>query len=118
MGIASSLKKVTSKALKAVGGSVVFRKVTAGSYNEETGKIVESFLDTTIKGVIQNVSNSEVNDLIQAQDKTCLISAGDLDFVPTPKDRVLINSIVYKIVQVRTEEQDNIPVAFTLFLRS
>ena len=115
MGIASSLKKVTSKALKAVGGSVVFRKVTAGSYNEETGKIVESFLDTTIKGVIQNVSNSEVNDLIQAQDKTCLISAGDLDFVPTPKDRVLI---VYKIVQVRTEEQDNIPVAFTLFLRS
>ena len=73
MGLASSLKKAASKSLKALGGSVTIRKVTAG---------------------------------------------GDLDYVPTPKDRVVISSVVYQIVQINTEEQNNTPIAFTLFLRS
>ena len=75
-------------------------------------------VDTVINGVLSDVGNSEVNDLIQAQDKVCVISAGDLDYVPTPKDRVVISSVVYQIVQINTEEQNNTPIAFTLFLRS
>jgi len=118
MGLASSLKKAASKSLKALGGSVTIRKVTAGSYNTTTGVISESTADTVVNGVLSDVGNSEVNDLIQAQDKVCVISAGDLDYVPTPKDRVVISSVVYQIVQINTEEQNNTPIAFTLFLRS
>tara|TARA_B100001094_G_scaffold119051_1_gene114765 strand:+ start:311 stop:667 length:357 start_codon:yes stop_codon:yes gene_type:complete len=118
MSLASSLKKAASKSLKALGGSVTIRKVTDGTYNTETGSMGASTSDTIVNGALSNVSNSEVNDLIQAQDKVCVISAGDLDYVPTPKDRVVISSVVYQIVQINTEEQNNIPIAFTLFLRS
>jgi len=118
MGLASSLKNAASNSLKALGGSVTIRKVTTGSYNTTTGTISESTADTIVKGVLSDVGNSEVNDLIQAQDKVCIISAGALDYVPTPKDRVVISSVVYQIVQINTEEQNNIPISFTLFLRS
>jgi len=118
MSLASSLKKAASKSLKALGGSVTIRKVTAGTYNTATGAMGGSTEDTIVNGALSDVSNSEVNDLIQANDKVCIISAGDLDYVPTPKDRVVISSVVYQIVQVNTEEQNNTPIAFTLFLRS
>ena len=93
MGIASSLRKVASKGLSKLGGDVTIRQVTAGSYNTTTGAITETTSDTTIKGSLNNVNRSEVNDLIESQDKILTISAGDLTFVPTTKDRVVISSV-------------------------
>tara|TARA_E500000305_G_C3932572_1_gene193481 strand:+ start:57 stop:413 length:357 start_codon:yes stop_codon:yes gene_type:complete len=118
MGLASSLKKATSKSFKSLGGSVTIKKVTAGTYNTATGTMGESTEDTIVNGVLSDVKNSEVNDLIQSKDKVCIISAGNLDYVPTPKDRVVISSVVYQIVRIKTEEQNNTPITFTLFLRS
>ena len=45
------------------------------------------------------------------------ISAGDITFVPTTKDRVVISNVEFKIIQVVTNEQNNIPVSFDLILR-
>tara|TARA_R100001443_G_scaffold40668_1_gene54092 strand:- start:684 stop:950 length:267 start_codon:yes stop_codon:yes gene_type:complete len=72
MSLASSLKKAASKSLKALGGSVTIRKVTNGTYNTETGLMGASTSDTIVNGALSNVSNSEVNDLIQAKDKVWL----------------------------------------------
>ena len=83
MSLANALKKAASKTLSKLGGDVTIRQVTAGTYNTTTGAITESTSDTTIKGVLDNVSRSEVNDLIESQDKILTISAGDLTFVPT-----------------------------------
>ena len=117
MSLANALKKAASKTLGALGGDVTIRQVTAGSYNTTTGAITESTSDTTIKGVVSNVTRNEVNDLIESQDKRVTISAGDLTFAPTTKDRVVISNVEFKIIQVITEEQFNIPVKFDLILR-
>ena len=117
MSLANALKKAASKTLSKLGGDVTIRQVTAGSYNTTTGAITESTSDTTIKGAIRNVTRNQVNDLIESQDKIVTISAGDLTFVPTTKDRVVISSVEFKIVQVITNEQNNTAISFDLILR-
>ena len=118
MGIASSLKKVATKSFNKLGGNITIRQITNGSYNTTTGVVSESNSDTVVKGIVENVNNAEVNDQIQAQDKKVTISAGDITFTPTPKDKVLISSVVYKIISVFTNEQNNTAITFELFVRS
>ena len=117
MSLAKALKKAASASLKKLGGDVTIRQVTLGSYNTTPGAITESTSDTTIKGVLSNVTRNQVNDLIESQDKQLTISAGDITFVPTTKDRVVISSVEFKIIQVLTNEQNNTAVSFDLILR-
>ena len=117
MSLANALKKAASKTLSKLGGDVTIRQVTAGSYNTTTGAITETTSDTTIKGSLNNVNRSQVNDLIESQDKILTISAGDLTFVPTTKDRVVISSVEFKIISISVNEQNNTPISFELILR-
>ena len=117
MSLANALKKAASKTLNKLGGSVTVRKVTAGSYNTTTGVISETTADTTLKGILEKVTRSQVNDLIEQQDKILTISANDLDYIPTTKDRVVISSVEFKIIAVTTNEQNNTPISFELILR-
>ena len=117
MSLANALKKAASASLKKLGGDVTIRQVTAGAYNTTTGAISESTSDTTIKGVLSNVSRNQVNDLVESHDKLLTISAGDLTFAPTTKDRVVISNVEFKIIQVITNEQNNTAVSFDLILR-
>ena len=117
MSLANALKKAASKTLSKLGGDVTIRQVTAGSYNTTTGAITESTSDTTIKGSLNNVNRSEVNDLIESQDKILTISANDITFVPTTKDRVVISSVEFKIISISVNEQNNTPISFELVLR-
>ena len=117
MSLANALKKAASKTLSKLGGDVTIRQVTAGSYNTTTGAITETTSDTTIKGSLNNVNRSEVNDLIESQDKILTISAGDLTFVPTTKDRVVISSVEFKIISISVNDQNNTPISFELVLR-
>ena len=117
MSLANALKKAASKTLSKLGGDVTIRQVTAGSYNTTSGAITETTSDTTIKGSLNNVNRSEVNDLIESQDKILTISAGDLTFVPTTKDRVVISSVEFKIISISVNEQNNTPISFELVLR-
>ena len=117
MSLASALKKAASAAIKATGGAITYRRVTTGIYNPTTGSMSEVKTDVNIKGVLSKVTKSEVNDLIESQDKRLTISAGDLSFVPTTKDRVVISSVEFKIIQVITNEQNNTAISFDLILR-
>ena len=117
MSLANALKKAASKTLNKLGGDVTIRQVTAGSYNTTTGAITETTSDTTIKGSLSNVTRNQVNDLIESQDKILTISAGDLTFVPTTKDRVVISSVQFKIISIAVNEQNNTPISFELVLR-
>ena len=117
MSLANALKKAATKTLSKLGGNVTIRKVTAGSYNTTTGVIAETTADTTIKGVLENVTRLQVNDLIEQQDKLLTISANDLDYIPTTKDRVVISSVEFKIISVVTNEQNNTPITFEIILR-
>ena len=117
MSIASALKKAASAAIKATGGSVTYRRVTTGIYNPTSGSMSEVKSDVNIKGVVSNVTRSEVTDLVSSQDKRLTISAGDITFTPTTFDRVVISGTEYKVVQINTNEQDNTAISFDIFLR-
>ena len=109
MSLANALKKAASASLKKLGGDVTIRQVTAGTYNTTTGAIAESTSDTTIKGALSGVSRNQVNDMIESQDKLLTISAGDLTFVPTTKDRVVISCLLYTSPSPRDRTRSRMP---------
>jgi len=118
MALVDSLRKAASNAIGKLGGDVTVRYVTAGAYNTTTGASAETTTDVDVAGIVGGVIKSEVNDLIQAEDKRLKVAASDLDTVPTTKDRVVIDSVVYQIISINTSEQANEPVTFELILRS
>ena len=117
MSLASPLRKVASKLMAKFGGVATLRRVTSGVYNPTTGTVSETTTDTAVRGVLEDVSLREVNDLIQAGDKRLLIAAADLANAPTPADRVIIAGRTLQVIQVRTIEQDNEPITYELMLR-
>ena len=118
MALSSSLRKVASKVVSKFGGDVTVRIVTGGSYNTTTGSITESESDSTVKGVLSDVSLREVNELIQAGDKRLLIAAAAVNTAPETKDRVVISSVVHQIIQVNITEQANTAIVYELILRA
>jgi outer membrane lipoprotein SlyB len=118
MTLSAPLRKVASKIMARFGGDVTIRVVTPGAYNTTTGAITETVSDTAIKGVLENVSASEVNELVQASDKRLIVAAADTATVPSTADRVIINSISHQIIRVDTIEQDNEPITYELILRT
>lgn len=118
MALVDSLKKVSSKVIAKFGGDVTVRIVTAGAYDTSDGTIAETESDTTIKGILEDVSLREVNELVQAGDKRLTVAADDLTTAPETKDRVVISSVVHQIIRVETTEQDNTAITFELILRA
>jgi len=118
MALSTSLRKVANKVVSKFGGNVTVRIVTGGSYNTTTGAITESESDSTVKGVLSDVSLKEANELVQAGDKRLLIAASAVATAPETKDRIVISSVVHQIIQVNTIEQDNTAIVYELILRA
>lgn len=118
MALATSLRKVASKLMGKFGGVATIRTVTPGIYNPTTGTVNETTSDAAMRGVLEDVNLSEINDLIQATDKRLLIAAADVSAAPTTADEVLITGTTYQVIRVTTIEQDNTPITYELILRA
>ena len=118
MALASPLRKVASKLMAKFGGVATIRRVTTGAYNTSTGTVTETTTDTVVRGVLEDVRLSEVNDLIQSGDKRLLIAAADIANAPTTADEVLISGTTHQVIEVRTIEQGNTPITYELILRA
>ena len=118
MGLAQSLEKVADNVIETLGADVTIRYVTSGTYNATTGTVVEGVSDTNVKGVVQNIAQSEVNELVQASDKRLIVAAKELATAPETKDRVVISSVVHQIVEVQTIDHDNTAITYELVLRA
>lgn len=118
MALADSLARVASNVLKQFGGDVTVRYITGGTYNTTTGSINETKSDTTVPGILEDVSVREVNELVQAGDKRLTVAADDLATAPETKDRVVISGVVHQIIRVETTEQDNSAIIHELILRA
>lgn len=118
MALANSLRKTASKLVKKFGGDVTVRAITVGAYNTVTGTASETALDTTVKGVLEDVNLREVNELVQAGDRKLTVAAADLSSAPTTADKVLISGVTHQIIRVVTIEQDNQAVTHELILRN
>ena len=118
MGLASSLQIVADKVIAKLGGEVIIRYVSAGGYNATTGTIAETTSDTEVRGVLEDVSVREVNELVQAGDKRLTVASKELPSAPETKDRAVISSVVHQIISVNTIEQDNEAITYELILRA
>lgn len=118
MALADSLRKTASKLVKRFGGDVTFRVITVGAYDPATGTAGETTSDTTVKGVIEDVSVREINDLVQAGDRKLTVAAADLSAAPKIADKVLISGVTHQIIRVETIEQDNRAITHELILRN
>jgi len=118
MALAGSLRKTATKLMSKFGGDVTLRTVTPGIYNPTTGTAPEATSDTSLKGVLQDVSAREVGDLIQAGDRRLTIAAADVTAAPTSADRLVIQGQVFQVVRIATIEQDNQPITYELILRA
>ena len=126
MSLKSALRKVADTAIKKVGGDVTVNFVTRGTYNTTTGEVSESITSETVKGVLDDVKKSELNDLAYGAnkvghlqiDKRLTVSALSLNSEPLPDDKVTIETKVYQIVSVETIEQDNEAIVYDIYLRA
>jgi len=124
MALSSSLRKVASKVIGKFGGDVTVRIVTAGSYNISEGTIAHSESDTTVKGVLEDVTLNlgirltEVNQQIQNNDKKLTIAASAINTAPTLKDKIVISGVIYEIAELKTLEQANVAIAYELIIRA
>ena len=117
MALANPLRKVASKLMAKFGGVATIRRITAGVYNPTTGTASEATADTAVRGVLEDVSVREVNDLIQSGDKRLTVAAADVAAAPSTADRVLIGGITHQVIRVTTIEQDNTAITHELILR-
>ena len=117
MALSTSLRKVASKLMSKLGGEVTFHRITTGAYNTSTGAATATASTTTVRGVLEDVSEREVNDLVKGTDKKLTVAAADLSFEPAVSDQVTVASRVMQIVQVNKIEQDNTAIVFEIFLR-
>jgi hypothetical protein len=118
MTLSGPLRKVASKVIAKFGGEVTIRRITVGAYNTSTGTAAETTSDTVLRGVLEDVSVREVNDLIQSGDKRLTVAAADVAAVPVTADRVLIGGVTHQVIRVTTIEQDNEPITHELILRA
>jgi hypothetical protein len=117
MALAGPLRKVASKLMAKFGGEVTFRRVTTGAYNTTTGAATPSVSTATVRGVLEDVNEREVNDLVKGTDKKLTVAAADLSFEPAVSDQVTVASRVMQTVQVTKVEQDNTAIVFEIYLR-
>lgn len=69
MTLATSLRATASKLMAKFGGTATIRRITTGTYNPATGTVSEAATNVAVRGVLQDVNQREVNDLIRATDK-------------------------------------------------
>lgn len=118
MTLGKSLQKVAQKVVNKFGGLVTVNLVSRETYNTTTGTISETETANEIRGVLDQVSASEVSDRIKATDKKLTIAAIEFNGNLGLDDRVVIEGVTHEIVQINTVEQDNLPIIFDLFLRA
>jgi len=117
MALATSLRKTASKLMAKFGGEVTIRRITTGAYNPTTGVATPTASETVIRGVLEAVTERELNDLIKSTDKKLTVAAADLAFEPAISDQVTVQNRILQTVQVNRIEQDNTAIVFELFLR-
>jgi hypothetical protein len=117
MALATSLRKTASKLMLRFGGQVTIRRITTGAYNPTTGVATPTVSESVIRGLLEDVTEREINDLIKSTDKKLTIAAADLAYEPAISDQVTVSSRIMQVVEVRKIEQDNTPIVFEMFLR-
>jgi hypothetical protein len=113
----SALRGVAKSVLGQLGTSVSVRVVTAGNYDTTTGTASDTTADTSCKANLRDIAGSELFGLAEITDQVCMVAASALSAAPKPRDKVVISSAVYDIIEVRTHRAKDLAVAYDLIIR-
>ena len=111
-------RQASSNILKAFGGAVTYQQIESGTYRTATGTVSELVTEHSIVGFLENVKRSEVTELVQQNDKKLTITRGDIDFEPTPTDRVVVAGVAYNIIAVDKDMVEGQDINYFLYLRA
>ena len=111
-------RQASSNILKAFGGAVTYQQITHGIYDDSEGEISETITEHSIVGFFENVKKSDVTELVQQNDKKLTITRGDIDFEPTPTDRVVVAGVAYNIIAVDKDMVEGQDINYFLYLRA
>ena len=120
MAFDTAIQKVIKKivGVPGIGTSVTYRKVTTGTYNSTSGALGETTSDTTLKVIFEDINTREVTDLVEADDRKCIIPAASLSFTPTTADRIIAFNISYQITRIKIQQQAGTNLNYELYLRA
>lgn len=120
MGFEAAIKKAVEKVsqISGIGTSVTIRRVVTGQYNTTTGEMREVTTDTAVKGVMEDVNQREVNEIVQADDRKLVIPANSVSTAPSTSDRVIIGGDTHQIIRVKTQDQAGVAITYELILRA
>jgi len=111
------LRAVAKSLMHTFGTSATVRRVLGGQYNTTTGKAVETIIDQAVEGILEEYEAREIGDTVKMGDRKFSIAAADLNFTPSPEDRVLFGTKVYRIVRVGIVQATDDAALFTMQLR-
>ena len=108
----------TLKLLTNFGRDITHRKINEGAYDTATGTTSNTNTDTTVKAVdldFKNNGNRYFTDNVQANDRYALVSAGVASI--DVSDQLIIGSVTWNIVNVKTLSPAGTNVLFTCHIR-
>ena len=111
-------RQASSNILKAFGGAVTYQQIASGTYRTATGTVSELVTSHSIVGFLENVKKSEVDELLQQNDKKLTVTRGDIDFEPTPVDRVVISGVTYSVIAVDKDMVEGQDINYFIYLRA
>jgi len=84
-----------------IGIDVTLTSVTQGTYNPATGTKTNSTSDSTVKAMLLNYRDSEIDGTLILQGDRRIVIAARGAVVPETDDLITANSIEYRLISVR-----------------
>lgn len=94
------LRRVASSLVSTFGASIVYRAVTRGTYNTETGKRETTTTDYSVRAVVGRVRQDLFGTVIKAGDWRVQIAALSLPVTPSTNDVMVVNGESLRIMQI------------------
>ena len=97
--MANDYLNITKTALKIHGKLAIYKRISAGVYNIETGVNTNTSADYSVLMYKKHIKATQYNypDLIGKDSAIFYVAVDSLSFNPSPKDKILFDSNEYQV---------------------
>ena len=123
MSLDTSARRLVQRVMRKIGTEAIIRRVTVREFDEATSTVSTTETDTEVVGRLDDYTDRErlaAAGAIKTSDRKFTFAAADIDVAPEPKDRVVIDDLVYTVVEpggVTREMVQHEPGLYVLQLR-
>ena len=94
------MRKVALQLIRKFGASIVYRKITRGTYDTSAGTVPEATQDFPIKGIVDRVRETVVGTNLKAGDWRITIAALAIPAEPTTNDLIIFGVETLRVLAV------------------